>query len=146
MTYQELKKRQQEEVNSFPFGFAFNNKQFEEMMCAWNLDANNVEDLHKIVSIGAGGYLRKQDIKAFEEMAARHEAEIKQLRKDEKEFIEAIVYQLHNHEYGYSRSSDDIEAAYEALGIGEKELEDKHIRQMLAKAIKQCVKEYNEMD
>ena len=32
MKYLELKERQQKEVNDFPFGFAFSNEQFKEMM------------------------------------------------------------------------------------------------------------------
>lgn len=144
MTYADLKLKHQEEVNAFPFGFAFSNSQFNEMMSKWNLDPEN--DLDKILSLGAGAFIRKQDREAYKEMAERHEVELKEFRKNEKEFVEGLVYQLHNHEYGYSRSNDDVLAACEALGIGEDDLEDKHIRQLVAKAIKQCVKEYNEQE
>lgn len=36
--YAEMRKRQQEEVNALPIGFAFGNRQFEEMMRGWGLD------------------------------------------------------------------------------------------------------------
>lgn len=144
MTYEELKKKHQKEVNDFPLGFAFSNSQFDEMMKKWELDPEN--DLDKIVSIGAGGFIRKQDISAYKEMSKRFAKELEDFRKNEKEFIKGLVYQLHNHEYGYSRSNDDIIAACEALGIGEEELQDKHVREMINKAIKQCVKEYNEVN
>lgn len=148
MTYAELKKKHQTEVNNFPLGFAFSDKQFEEMMSKWGLDAKKDEDLKKIVYLGIGGtYLRKSDIPAWNEMSERHDRELKEFRKDEKSFIDGLVYQLHNHEYGYSRSWDDVEYALEALGIDSKDLEkDEDLRKKVQKAIKQCVKEYNEME
>ena len=36
--YAELRNRQQEEFNALPLGFAFGDKQFEEMMKKWGLD------------------------------------------------------------------------------------------------------------
>ena len=45
MKYAELKKKQQDEVNAFPLGFAFGDKQFEEMMSKWGLDAKKNEDM-----------------------------------------------------------------------------------------------------
>ena len=36
--YAELRSRQQKEVNALPLGFAFSNRQFEEMMKGWGLD------------------------------------------------------------------------------------------------------------
>lgn len=56
--YAEMKKRHQEEVNQLPLGFAFSNKQFEEMMEKWGLSP---ADTDKICSIGAGGYIQKKD-------------------------------------------------------------------------------------
>lgn len=150
MTYAELKKKHQDEVNAFPLGFAFGDKQFKEMMSKWGLDADKDEDLKKISYLGIGGaYIRKSDIPAYNEMAERHQRELDELRKDEKEFIGALVYQLHNHEYGYSRSSDDIEAALEALGLSWDDVDaEKHPfnHKCLIQAERQCVKEYNEME
>lgn len=147
MTYQELHTKQQQEVDNFPLGFAFSDKQFEEMMNKWGFDAKNKEDLKKIVSIGAGGFIRKQDIQAFNEMADRHVKEIEELRKNENEFIEALVYQLHNHEYGYSRDEADIESAIAALGLSWDDVDaQKHPynHKCLIQAIRRVIKEYNE--
>ena len=148
MTYAELKKKHQDEVNAFPLGFAFGDKQFEEMMSKWGLDAKKDEDLKKIAYLGVGGtYIRRSDIPAWNEMSERHLKELEEFRKDEKNFIDALVYQLHNHEYGYSRSWDDVEYSLEALGIDPKDLEkDEELSRKVQKAIKQCVKEYNEME
>jgi len=145
MTYAELKQKHQEEVNAFPFGFAFSNSQFNEMMANWNLDPE--KDLDKLLSIGAGCFIRKQDREKYKEMAERHYQELKDFRKDEKEFVKGLVYQLHNHEYGYSRYDEDLEAALVALGLDLEDVKkDAHLKQMVQKAIKQCIKEFNEMD
>ncbi len=66
-TYQELKTRQQKEVDALPLGFAFSEKQFEEMKA--KLNSEMPEFLEKI---------RKevQEKKAKEEQT-RREAEIK---------------------------------------------------------------------
>ena len=44
---------------------------------------------------------------------------MKDLKKDEKELINAIAYELNNHEYGYT---GDIEPALEALGLTKDEV------------------------
>lgn len=37
-SYRELRDRQQKEFNELPLGFAFSDKQFDEMMKKWGLD------------------------------------------------------------------------------------------------------------
>ena len=37
-SYRELRDRQQKEFNELPLGFAFSDKQFDEMMGKWGLD------------------------------------------------------------------------------------------------------------
>ncbi len=44
-TYKALTDRQSKEMNAFPLGAAFSNKQFEEMMQKWGL---TVDDTDKI--------------------------------------------------------------------------------------------------
>ena len=120
-TYAELRERQQEEFNKFPLGFAFSSTQFEEMMKKWGLSP---EDTDKICRIPAGGFIRKKDIQAFNEMNRRH-------RQEEKEAIEAdktgdgyifqmFYYELKNHEYGYT---GDAEETLEELGYTYEDLQ-----------------------
>ena len=42
--YRKLRDRQQQEFNALPLGFAFNQKQFAEMMQGWGLDPENDQD------------------------------------------------------------------------------------------------------
>ncbi len=141
MTYKELKEKHQKEIHEFPFGFAFGNEQFEKMMEEWGLTTSD-DDLQKIVSLGAGCYLRRQDVKAFAEMSQRHKRELKELRKSKKDLINALIYQLHNYEYGYTRSNDEVERALCALGLSWEDVrKDPFTQDCLNKAIKQVIRE-----
>lgn len=104
MLYTELKKQHEIELNDFPLGFAFSNKQFDEMMNEWGLDAD--KDIDKIASIGAGGFIQKKDIKAFHEMMDRHQKELKDLRKSIKVMEDAFYHEMCNHEYGINPQAD----------------------------------------
>ena len=103
MTYRELKQKHQEEINAFPFMFAFNNKQFIEGMAKLGLEPG---DTDKIYDIGGGGFVRKTDYKALEDLIDRHQREIKEaIAADETGdgFIYDMFYtELANHEYSYT--------------------------------------------
>lgn len=110
--YTELKAKHQAEVDAFPFGFAFNTKQFEEMMTKWGLTPN---DTDKIYSIGGGGYVRKSDAEAMDKMFERHELERKMARKYGDEYLfEMFNHELANHEYCITH---DLIDTLDALGL-----------------------------
>lgn len=73
-SYRELRDRQQKEFNELPLGFAFSDKQFDEMMGKWGLDPE--KDLDKIYRIPGGGFIQKKDHKHFHEVLDRHNAEM----------------------------------------------------------------------
>lgn len=112
--YVELKKKQQEEINRLPLGFAFGMKQFKEMMEKWGL---SVSDTDKILSIGSGGYIQKKDYELLLQTFKRHAEERQKAIAEDKTgdgFIyEMFLYELDNHEYGYTHRIDDT---LEALG------------------------------
>lgn len=107
-SYLELKNKQQNESNSFPFGFAFDKKQFKEMMGKWELTEN---DIDKILYIGGGAYLKKEDKSIFDEMFARHKKEREEAITSDKKgngyIYEMFKYELANHEYGYTQELDE---------------------------------------
>jgi len=109
--YTELKSKHQAEVDAFPFGFAFNQKQFDEMMTKWGLDPKNTG---AIFSIGGGGYIRRTDADAMHKMFDRHEAERKAAMQDDEYLYQMFNYELANHEYGYTQ---DLTDTLEALGL-----------------------------
>lgn len=139
MKYLELKQKQQKEVNDFPFGFAFSNQQFKEMMEKFGLKET---DTDKIYSIGAGGYIRKSDSDAFDEMIKRHRKEIEdEIEKDKKGtgFIYSMFsYELANHEYCITY---DIEPTLDALGLT---LDEINKKENLLNGLRKALKEYRD--
>lgn len=139
MKYLKLKQKQQKEVNEFPFGFAFNNQQFKDMMKEFGLKE---KDTDKIYSLGAGSYIRKSDSEAMEQMFARHRKEIEdEIKKDidGTGFIyEMFRYELSNHEYCVTY---DIEPTLDALGLTLDKI-NKH--QNLVKGLKKALDDYKD--
>jgi len=137
MKYLKLKEKHQKEVNDFPFGFAFSNEQFKDMMKKIGLKE---KDTDKIYSLGAGSYIRKSDSEAMEQMFARHRKEIEneiQNDKDGSGFIyEMFRYELSNHEYCVTY---DIEPTLDALGLT---LDKINENQNLVKGLKKALDEY----
>ena len=104
-TYLELKKRHSNEFSAFPIAFAFSKEQFEEALL--KLDAKAEE----CCSIGSGGIIKKTDSKALQVFIDRHVTEMEDAFNNDDVLIEAIIYELGNHEYSYTYDpTDTIEA------------------------------------
>lgn len=114
-TYQEMKKRQQEEVNAFPMAFAFGKTQLAEGMRKLGLQPG---DTDQVVPIGGGGFVRKTDAEALRQMFRFHRLERKSAMDADQTgngfLLEMFRCELADHEYGYTR---DAEPALDALGI-----------------------------
>ncbi len=114
--YAVLRKRQQEEFDKLPLGFAFSNKQFDEMMKRWGLDPD--KDLDKIYRIPGGGFVQKKDHALLHETMERHQRETEEAiaaDPDGTGFVyEMFLYEMDNHEYGYT---GDMEDTLNALGM-----------------------------
>lgn len=135
--YKELKDKQQKEIDAFPFGVCFSEKQYEEMMTKWNL---SVDDTDKICAVGGGCYIRKTDKDAFLNMLKRFEEE-KQAAINEDStgngFIyDMFLYELDNHEYCITY---DLTETFDALNVTQ-EIIDKDKR--FARGLKKAVKDY----
>lgn len=90
MDYRTMKEKHQQEVNEFPLGFAFGDKQFEEMMRKWGLDAKKKSDLAKVSHLFAAD------------------------KTGDGFCYEMFYYELCNHEFGYT---GDYEDTLDALGL-----------------------------
>ena len=116
MKYRELKERQQQEINAFPFIWAFNESQFADGMRRLGLDPT--ADRGQIVHVGGGGYIRKTDKKALEDLFAKHRRELQEAIAADKTgdgFIYDMFYtELANHEYSYT---GDVTDAVNACGL-----------------------------
>ena len=118
-SYQDLKRTHAEELNAFEgIFFAFSDEQFTEGMAKIGYtDQENLKD--KILSLGAGGYIRKDRSAAFGAMFDRHAEERKQIKAEEKILLEALTYELQNHEYCITGDTSD---ALNALGYTREEI------------------------
>lgn len=139
-SYVEMNKRHREEINRFPIKFAFTNEQFKEGMEELGLNEN---DEDKIVGIGAGGFIRKTDLESYKEIKKKHQEEFKEAIENDKigdKFIKGMfLYELNNHEYGYTR---DITDTLDCLGLSEKDLiENENLRTGLILAEKEIEEE-----
>ena len=128
--YTSLKSKHQAEVDAFPFGFAFNESQFNEMMAKWGLTP---DDTDKIYKIGGGGYIRKTDSDAMHKMFDRHEEERKEAMKDDDYLYQMFNYELANHEYSYTC---DLTDTLEALGLT---IEEINADPRMADALKRAI-------
>lgn len=113
--YQTLKENQQKKLNSFPIGFAYSDEQFKDQMKKLGL---NETDTNKIVSIGSGGFIRKEDVNDFIKLTNSFDEEIKNAIASDKTgtgFIkDMFLYELGNHEYIITH---DLTDTLEALDI-----------------------------
>ena len=134
--YAELRQRQQQEVNALPIGFAFGNRQFEEMMRGWGLDPE--KDLDIIYRLGrTGGYYKKTDAQLIHDTFCSHDAELQAAIAEDKTgegFIyEMFLCELDNHEYGYTM---DTEETLDTLGYTADEvLADPRLKRGIEKAV-----------
>lgn len=135
--YSVLKEKHQKEINNFPLMFAFSKKQFSEGMEKLGLQET---DTDKILSIGGGGYMKKSDEKAFDDILARHDAERTQEINNDTDgtgyIFDMFSYELSNHEYCYT---GDISDTLDCLGYTREEInQDAKLLKGLNLAIEKC--------
>ena len=106
--YEEMRKRHQKRVDDFPYGFAFSKGQFRDMMKNWALKETDTDEIYYI---GGGGYIRKNDLEEYtkmcEEISKEENDLIEQDKTGEGYIKDMFVYELENHEYGYTHNEDD---------------------------------------
>ena len=142
-SYVEMKERHQKEVNEFPMKFAFSDEQFKKAMEELGLTEKDVD---KVIGIGAGGFIRKTDIKAYNEMGERQYKEFKEAIEEDKigdGFIkEMFLYELGNHEYIITF---DISETLDAVGLTEEDIRNNNnLRTGLILAEKEYLEQYEE--
>lgn len=131
MKYLEIREENQKEMNNFRIIFAFSNKQLTEGMKKLGLKHTETS---KLLSIGAGGFILKQDRESFHKLMDRMDRRIKENFNDPKFVYDMFNYELGNHEY---RITYDIEPTLESLGLTIEEVNSNEIlKEGLNKAIK----------
>ena len=121
-TYQEMRARQQREVNALPLGFAFNEQQFQEMMR--KLGVSSPDELYRLGS--TGGFHRRSDTALIVGTFQRHIREWQEAVHTPDginiSWLEEMIYEeMCNHEYGIN--CDGRHDVLNACDITEKEME-----------------------
>jgi len=134
--YLELKERHQREVNALPLYFAFNDKQFIECLQQLGL---TLEDTDQLRSLGVGGGFYHKDegdniFKTFTRHTKECEEAIAGDTKGDGYIYEMFVYELNNHEYGYTW---DVSSTLNALDLTLDDIEkNKALKYGFNKAVK----------
>ena len=132
--YAEMRQRQQEELSAFPIQYAFSDRQFAEGMAALGLTP---ADTDKIYKVPGGGFYRREDSQRFKDMMDRFGRELSEAIAADLSgdgFIyEMFLYELDNHEFGYTM---DTEETLAALGYtAEEVLGDTRLKRSIEKAV-----------
>lgn len=114
--YPKWKQERQEAFNKLPIKYAFGNEQFKEGMKQLGLKE---KDTKKVFSIGAGGFMKKEDKHLLIDWLKSDDLE--ERKKDKAFFQSMIMYELGNHEYGYTYNLDETLVA---CSITKKDLQD----------------------
>ena len=128
MKYTELQAIIGEERDKFPMKFAFNEDQLQEGLK--ELGVTKAE----VVSIGAGGFIRKTDKADFIAMFDSSQARLKEAFTDDAFMVDALIYELGNHEYCITMDDSD---ALGALGLDESDPQ-------VSRCLKEAKRLYNE--
>ena len=121
MTYQELKELHRKRINDFPICFAFSTKQLADVV-------TELGPKDTLVSIGSGGIIRADDLDKFNELFELSEREMREAKLNDDLLLEAIEYELGNHEYGYT---GDPTSTIDALNL---DMDDSRIKRIFAQA------------
>ena len=140
-SYGEMKDAHQKDVNDFPMVFMFGKKSDEELKRI--LAKINATSLDECISVyGAGDVMNKADLPKWNELCKVHGEERK--RFVENNLVQAILYEMENHEYSYTRDPEDT---LMALGRTYEDLEnDPLFNEAWAKAQKKCFNWCDEED
>lgn len=115
LSYTQLQKRHQKEVNEFPKFFAFSEKQFDEGMRQLGLDPSQT---NMVTAFPMGCIVRDSDVPAWIQLHKRHKKEMQEAIKLDKTgdgFIyQMFMSELQNHEYSYT---GDVSDTLEALNL-----------------------------
>lgn len=107
-----LIERHQKEFDALPIRFAFSDEQFAAGMRELGLSPS---DTDRIVSIGYGGFMKKEASPLMHEVVERHRKEMDEAIAADKTgegFIcDMFEHELANHEYTYTRDVSDTLAA-----------------------------------
>lgn len=104
-SYSDFKLAEREAIDALPIEFAFNDDQFHDMLEKFGL---TLEEKDKLRRIPGGGFCLATDAKMIVETMLSWSRKLSEIIKTDDEFaVDALRYELDNHEYGYTGEPDD---------------------------------------
>lgn len=104
-TYCDFKLAEREAIDALPIEFAFNDDQFHDMLKKFGL---TLEEKDKLRRIPGGGFCLATDVKMIVETMLSWSRKLSEIIETDDEFtVDALRYELDNHEYGYTGEPDD---------------------------------------
>lgn len=116
-TYRAMKDRHQTEVNALPLAFAFSHDRYLARLAEWNITEEEAK-AGAIIGIGNGGFIRSSDRDLVVDTFKRHREERQAAIEADQDgtgyIYEMFLYELANHEYGYT---GDVSETLSALNF-----------------------------
>ena len=104
-TYSDFKLAQRESIDALPIEFAFNDDQFHEMLKKLGLTLSEKDKLRRIPG---GGFCLATDAKMIVDTMSSWSRKLTEMINSDDDFaVDALRYELDNHEYGYTGEPDD---------------------------------------
>lgn len=139
-TYKNFKEKQQQKINNLPIYWAFGEKQYKELLEKLNLKDEEIKE--KCFSI-FGGLALKTDKDYILNTFKQNNEELKEQLKKDDFLLDAIEYELSNHEYIVTY---DVMDALDVLGITYEEYQtNERINAITKQAIKNYMKDMEEL-
>ena len=136
--YTELNTKQQAEVNALPLHFAFNDKQFKELLTKVGLTMDNYKD--KLFKGFGGAIYLKTDSKLINDTFTKHSAECEAAIKADTTgkgyMLDMFIYELANHEYCITY---DLTETLDSLGLT---IEEVNANPIMLGALRAAKKQY----
>ncbi|MGW7813855.1 DUF7659 family protein [Staphylococcus xylosus] len=135
-SYVQFNEGKQEIINNFDIIFSFDNKELNKILEKLGLNSEEV------VSIGMNGFIRKSDVRAFNEMVDSIKTEhIKNMKNDDYVY-EMFKYEMGNHEYIITFDDEEI---LSVCGIDEHLfIADERLKEIYIKARNHYLNEVNQ--
>jgi hypothetical protein len=133
-TYQQFKTNKSKEWSKLKgIFYAFSDDQFNDGIA--NIGITNDEVKEKLYNLGGGGYILKSESKDMERMLQNASDELDAILNDKKQLLDALSYELMNHEYCITYDTSD---ALDALGLNESDI-DEDVMRKAKKAALSCM-------
>jgi hypothetical protein len=133
-TYQQFKTNKSKEWSKLKgIFYAFSDDQFNEGIANIGITKDEVKE--KLYNLGGGGYILKSESKDMERMLQNASDELDAILNDKKQLLDALSYELMNHEYCITYDTSD---ALDALGLNESDI-DEDVMRKAKKAALSCM-------